>query len=288
MPAWGDSPEVLYETMRLQTPDNAGKWKDMEATLDISEADYYIVQDYTDAQIPDNSKVYYFSREVPGGGRIDEIPGAKKFSYLDDSSYLYTKWMYPGKLAGVKLSYDSLMSQPPPNKSGELLCIQSDKYFLDGHRKRVNFIKQFIGDYRDEIDIYGSVRILLSYYGSGENYVQDKFQKLKDYKYCLAFDNGQYNNYFGTQFTDAILSWAVPVYWGAPNISEFFPKDSYISFDATNFDETHRIMDIIDNDDYEKRLPAIKKARDLILTKFNIWPTIYEAITTGKVIWGNK
>jgi hypothetical protein len=128
--------------------------------------------------------------------------------------------------------------------------------------------------------------VLLSYYDEGENYVEDKFEKLKDYRYCLAFDNGQYDNYFGTQFTDAVLSWTVPVYWGAPNISEFFPEGSYISFDASDLNETHRIMDILENDDYEKRLPALREARNLILNKYNIWPTIYEAITTGKSTWG--
>lgn len=286
MPAWGDSAETIYDTMKLQTPNANGMWLDMEATLDIDKADYYIIQDYTDMQIPDISKAYYFAREVPGAGRVDHIPEAKKFSWLDKSSYLYTKWVYPGEMTGgVSLSYDFLTSQEPPIKKRDVLCIQSDKYFLEGHKKRVNFIKKLVGDYRDEIDLFGSIRVLLSYYGHGETRVDNKFAKLKDYKYCLAFDNGQYDNYFGTQFTDAILSWAVPIYWGAPNILDFFPKDSFISFDASSMDEPRRIMEILESDSYEKRLPALREARDLILNKYNIWPTIYEAITSGKTTW---
>ena len=287
MPAWGDSSEVMLSTMRLQTPDSSGRWKDMEAVLDINQADYYIVQDYTDMNIPDMSKVCFFAREVPGAGRCDDIPAPKKFSWVNGTSYLYTKWIYPStQLGGVDLSYDALVSQTPIEKKDSLLCIQSDKYFLDGHKKRVNFIKKFIWDYRDEIDLFGSIRVLLSYYGSGENHVNNKFEKLKDYRYCLAFDNGQYDNYFGSQFTDAILSWTVPIYWGSPNISDFFPEGSYIPFDASNLDEIHRVVDIIENDDYKKRLPALKQARDLILNKYNIWPTIYEGITTEKITWG--
>ena len=101
----------------------------------------------------------------------------------------------------------------------------------------------------------------------------------------MAFDNGQYNNYFGTQFTDAILSWTVPIYWGSPNIAEFFPEGSYISFDASNPDEVHRIVSTLKRDDYEKRIPALKEARQLILNKYNIWPTVYEALTKGQVTW---
>jgi len=289
MPAWGETSEVMFETLKFQTPGHAGKWKNMEATLDIEEVDYYIVQDYTDAPIPDVSRVYYFSREPIGGGRIDHIPNAKKFSFLDESSYLYTKWVYPRRVGGVAMSYDTLSEmsfEQLPIKEKKLICVQSNKTFLDGHKKRVNFIRKFVWEYGNEIELFGNIRQLLCYGGQGADYVENKFNKQKEYQYCLAFDNGQYKNYFGTQFTDAILSWTVPIYWGCTNMSEFFPEGSYITFDATNPTETHRIHDIVKNSDYEKRIPALSKARELILNKYNIWPTIHEAITTGKNTWG--
>ena len=48
------------------------------------------------------------------------------------------------------------------------------------------------------------------------------------------------------------------------------------------------ILNELDDDDYQRRLPALKKARDLILNKYNIWPTIHEALNTGKVTWGQE
>jgi len=286
MPAWGDSSQTIYDTMRQQTPGSSGIWGTLEATRHIEEADVYLVQDYTDQEIPDLSKVCYFAREVPGGGRADNIPGVKKFSWINNTSYLYTKWVYPqDSIGGVKLTYDFLTFDECPRKEKHLICIQSDKQFLDGHKKRINFLKNFVNQYPHDIDLSGKARQLLQFKGGGDAYVAQKYSTLKEYKYCMAFDNGQYNNYFGTQFTDAILSWTVPIYWGSPNIGEFFPEGSYISFDATNPDEVHRIVSRLKYDDYEKRIPALKEARQLILNKYNIWPTVYEALTKGQVTW---
>ena len=233
MPVWNDSAETIYNTMKMQTPNSSGAWKNIEATLNMEEADYYIIQDYTDTTLPDKNKIFCFAREVPGGGRIDKIDAKKNFSFLDGSSYLYTKWVYPqDNFNGMNISYDFLSSQGPIKKDSNLVCIQSGKYFLEGHKKRVDFINKIIWNNTNKIDLCGSVRGAISYGGPGERYVSDKFEKLKNYRYCLAFDNGQYKNYFGTQFTDAILSWTVPIYWGAPNISEFFPEGSYINLDV--------------------------------------------------------
>jgi hypothetical protein len=40
-------------------------------------------------------------------------------------------------------------------------------------------------------------------------------------------------------------------------------------------------MEIISKDDYDKRLPALTEARNLILNKFNFWPTIKSVIDRG-------
>jgi len=289
MPVWGDSTETIYDTMRKQTPQSKGVWKDMSATVDMSEADYFIVQDYTDIAHTEKSKTYYFAREPLGAGRVDDVDAVKKFSWVDGTSYLYTKWVYPqDNIGGVKMTYDSLVSQEPVEKSASLVCVQSGKYFLEGHKKRVDFINKIIWNNTNKIDLCGSIRQAISYGGPGENYVVDKFEKLKDYRYCLAFDNGRRENYFGTQFTDALLSWTVPIYWGAPNISEFFPEDSYIVLDIGNPRGFEDVLDTLTPEDYNRRLPSIKKARDLILNKYNIWPTIYEAITSGEVTWGKE
>ena len=297
LPAWGNTPSQLLEAMKLQTPDNSGIWKHIEGTDNIFETDFFIMQDYTYPEMESFldinnlwEKTYYFGREVPGGGPIKRYPQVKSFSYLDKNSYLFTKWVYPSQInGGVSTSYNELGSFKPPKKNKSMICVQSTKTILEGHKLRLRFIEKFSEKYPQEIDLAGSIAKspkFIKFNNCIEMVDDDKFETCKDYKYCLSFDNGQYENYFGTQFTDALLSWCIPIYWGAPNIDNFFPEGSYISFDIKNENEIDRIINIInDPEDYDRRLPALKEARNLVLNKYNIWDTINEVITTGKSTW---
>tara|TARA_R110000824_G_scaffold67912_8_gene175910 strand:+ start:325 stop:1245 length:921 start_codon:yes stop_codon:yes gene_type:complete len=299
LPAWGQSSKEMLETLKLQTPDQTGTWKSISATTKLFEADAFILQDYTTPEMESFLKLndlweqtYYFSREVPGAGPIKEYSQVKSFSYLKESSYLYTKWAYPNESnGGVSISYNSLMEEAAPEKSKNLLCIQSSKRILSGHRLRLKFIEKFCSQAPQSMDLYGNIiqdAAFKKFSNKFEMKENNKFLTSQEYKYCLAFDNGQYRNYFGTQFTDALLSWCIPIYWGAPNIEEFFPADSFITFDTTDEDEINRIVELInDPDDYAKRLPALTEARNLVLKKYNIWDTINEVVTTGKSTWGD-
>jgi len=299
LPAWGNSSIELLEAMSLQTPQNSCEWKTIKGTKDIFEADAFILQDYTTAEMESFLKInnlwektFYFSREVPGAGPIKNYPGTHEYSYLDGSSYLFTKWIYPNEHnGGISTSYDALTNYSA-SKKRNMLCVQSAKRILPGHNMRLDFIEEFCTIAPESFDLYGGITQDETFknFSNLERLIENnKFQTCAEYKYCLAFDNGKYANYFGTQFTDSLLSWCVPIYWGAPNIEEFFPADSYISFDAEAPDrerEINRIIEIInDPQDYDRRLPALTKARNLVLNKYNIWDTIDEVITTGKSTW---
>jgi hypothetical protein len=190
---------------------------------------------------------------------------------------------------GISTSYDELCDYRA-SKKGQMLCVQSNKRILPGHRLRIEFLRKFCQRSPESFDLCGGIisdEEFREFSNLKHLVANNKFLTSAPYKYCLAFDNGAYPNYFGTQFTDALLSWCIPVYWGAPNIGDFFPEDSYISFDVTNPDEIERIVEIIsDPDDYSRRLPSLEIARNLVLNKYNIWDTIDEVVTTGRSTWG--
>ena len=86
-------------------------------------------------------------------------------------------------------------------------------------------------------------------------------------------------DFFGTQFTDSILRWTVPFYGGGANLSKFFPEKSFIKINPSDLSEVDRVKSIIENnDDYKDRIDALCEARELILNKYNIWPTIKNII----------
>ena len=63
---------------------------------------------------------------------------------------------------------------------------------------------------------------------------RNKLQMLKPYKFTLAFENGNVEDYVTEKVYQALASGTLPVYMGAPNIKEFVPDDSII--DVADFD----------------------------------------------------
>lgn len=284
---WADSKNVL-EDYRFQTPNNSGVWEDIQATTNIDEAEFLVIQDECNEESVlrkfEPKKRLYFNREALSTHLKNRYPSDEfnRFSYWDGSGYLPTRWWYGTNISassqgygGITLSYDELVNQKPYEKNKELCCILSDKVMNEGHQIRKDFTKKFLNKYH--FDLYGSVS-----FKNSEIPNNDKIKALQDYKYCLGFDNQDFiKDFFGTQFTDSLLAWTVPIFWCGTDLRRYFPEGSFIQFDARKDTEIDRIIEIVSNDDYQKRLPAITEARNLILNKFNFWPTIKNVIDRG-------
>ena len=142
----------------------------------------------------------------------------------------------------------------------------------EGHEIRKRFAEKFMK--KHPLDLYGSVS-----FRNSDIPNNDKILALKDYKYCLGFDNQDFiKDFFGTQLSDTLLAWTVPIFWCGTDLSRYLPEGSFIQFNAREESEIDRIIDIIKNDDYDARLPKIKEARDMILNQYNFWPTIRKVI----------
>jgi GR25 family glycosyltransferase involved in LPS biosynthesis len=59
-----------------------------------------------------------------------------------------------------------------------------------------------------------------------------KVEFLKDYKFCLTYENSRGEGYITEKFLAAKAAGCVPIYWGSPNPTMDFPEGSYI--DANN------------------------------------------------------
>lgn len=281
---WASSSNVL-EDYRHQTPQNSGNWEDVIAVTNPDEADYLIIQDETsDSSLLSKfepKKRLYFNREALSTGILNRINKDEYniFSFWDGSGYLPIRWWYGTNVGassqgygGITKTYDELSTLEPYQKTKKLCCILSDKVMNEGHGIRKNFAEKYVNKY--PLDLYGSVSFKNSTIPNN-----DKILALKDYKYCLGFDNQDFiKDFFGTQFSDTILAWSIPIFWCGTDLRRYFPEGSFIQFDARNPEEIDRIHQIIENDDYESRLPALKEARNLILNKYNFWPTIKKVI----------
>lgn len=275
---WGLTSRQMCSSYVKQTPDSSGIWKDIQVTYDIEDADYLIIEDNCsvfEASLFDSKTRLYFSREALDSVSQTNYPSDSfvRFSFWDGSGYLYTKWNYSNlSSGGINLNYDELKNEKPVIKKSLISTIQSNKMTTQTHRDRINFIGEV--SKKCNLDIFGSIHLRnknLEY--------NDKKSGLDDYKYSLSFDN-QINieNFFGTQLTDSILRWTVPIYGGGAKLNNFFPDKSFIKIDPSDLNDVEKVIDLINNDDYEDRLEALTEARRLILDEYNIWPTIKKVI----------
>ena len=67
----------------------------------------------------------------------------------------------------------------------------------------------------------------------------------------------------------------MPIYWGCPNIGDYFPEDSFYLVEMSNPQE---IQEILNKPIEEKHIKALLEARDLVINKYNIWPVIEKTI----------
>ena len=54
---------------------------------------------------------------------------------------------------------------------------------------------------------------------------------LYPYQYSIVMENGRYPNWITEKLIDCLLSRTIPIYWGAPNVGEYFDRDGILTFD---------------------------------------------------------
>ena len=58
--------------------------------------------------------------------------------------------------------------------------------------------------------------------GGGYKAFKQKADGLAPYRYSVVIENVRERNYFTEKLIDALLCGTVPIYWGCPNIGDFF------------------------------------------------------------------
>lgn len=167
------------------------------------------------------------------------------------------------------------------NKTKQLSVVLSNAYCSIGHKLRVDFIR-YIED-KIDIDIYGRCGPLGYKKFIKELPHLDKIDGLYPYQYTIAVENNSEYNYFTEKINDSIVSECLCFYWGAPNVEEYFPN-AFIRLDLTNFDiALQQIKTAIENNEWEKRLPAIKKAKHKILYEMHMTKRIENIIKETEI-----
>lgn len=298
--SWDSDPvHFLINKYAVLTPNNSCTWKNIKATTNINDANWIVVvDDIHRSQLTqicnfDKTKVICLPREP-----ARKNPSYLKYNFKYKMTYgnFYHVWT---SIMGIKKTYDELMSvTESPLKNKLCSTITSRLNQNTGiYGKRIDFIKklsqqkQFIG----RVDIYGydwtreelgdMYKGMFGGFNLGTCKSIDslipnstKWDGLEHYSYSIAIENDCKENYFSEKFSDCILSWTIPIYYGCPNIGKYFPKDCYYWLDITKPDCFERLDYILKQPITEKQINAVREARDIILNKQNIWNVVSDII----------
>lgn len=195
----------------------------------------------------------------------------KVFTYYKDLEHSNFRSMQPVLPWHVHRTYDDLsrisLGDLGDKKDG-LAWITSNKHFWSGHKARMLL--------KDELL---NAQLPFSLMGNGFQPIHDKFDGLFPYKYALAIENYSCEDYWTEKLADCFLSWCLPFYWGAPNISSFFPKESMVELDPNHPKEALEIIkSTMAEREWEKRIDSIAEARDLVLNHYQFFPYIANMI----------
>jgi hypothetical protein len=87
--------------------------------------------------------------------------------------------------------------------------------------------------------------------------VEDKFEKLKEYKFSICFENYMFDGWITEKIIDSLFAGCVPVYWGANDVVDFIPRGAFIDF--RDFKDFAALEDFLTNMDEKTYNSYIEK-----------------------------
>ena len=167
----------------------------------------------------------------------------------------YFKIYYPGLTGTTLTSIDFDQKKLCTLVSGNKQSQHSDELYS----KRLEAIEFFEKFHPDDFDFYGygwTSNNHKTYKGT----VGDKIACLKNYKFCICYENiKDASGYITEKIFDCFQAGCVPIYWGAPNVETYIPKNCFIACtDFKSYEALYQFMKNMSEETYLVYLENIK------------------------------
>lgn len=184
---------------------------------------------------------------------------SKVFTWRDDlvDNKKYFKFYYP--------ELHPMIADPIDFESKKLCTmIACNKYSAQPNElytERLKVIMFFENIQTGDFDLYGKFwpSPLKTYKGA----IDRKVDILKQYKFSYAYENIKgVPGYVTEKIFDCFQAGCVPIYWGAPNITSYIPKDCFIS--REDFENNETLYAYLKNMDKERYNEYIKNIQTFL------------------------
>jgi len=142
------------------------------------------------------------------------------------------------------------------NKEDEVSFLTSDKLWTPGHKVR-QAVYEYLKD-KDEINNF-SIRSIRT-----PPRIDSKELIFKNAKFSIIIENEATPNWITEKLIDCFITKTVPIYWGAPNVGDYFDDKGIIPFSSLR--DLERILNSLNtlpSDEYKELEEVIDKNYNL-------------------------
>jgi hypothetical protein len=266
--------KVRFPDLLRQTPGGKGVWDGIEFSENLNQPlDALLVFNHVHADVVvccPRDRVWCVMQEpyhrgmsdwmVEDLGQFSRVLSPIRPDYLPDTT---THHLGQGCLPWfIDKGYDILIEGGVPHKTNDLSFISSNRCYLPGHRRRLDFMSW----------LHNEGSVACDFYGRGIRKIEDKWDALAPYRYSIVVENTVAPHYWTEKLADSFLALTLPFYFGCPNVDEYFPEGAVIMIDITKpAAAMHKIHAAIAKGEWEKRLPLLIEARARILTEYQLF-----------------
>jgi hypothetical protein len=196
----------------------------------------------------------FIDSAISHGINYKKKPGEKKIAWICESRAIFHAWSIPRDvfekmIPQLEESYDAIFfadkefckkskkfhfafagSNLPWVKNHRIFkktkncsMFASNKKITLGHHIRHQIAEAF----REKIDVVGGAA-RTKRIGKSNCPWDEKYLYLNDYRFHIVVENDKYETYFTEKLTDCFATGTIPIYWGTPDIGNYFNLDGMI------------------------------------------------------------
>lgn len=236
------------------------------------------LKSYNPKQFKNKSSIFLIESPISNGGVQNAGNFKKVFTYdstvVDNKRYfhLMIPYFFSKPFEQIPLSDKKVFSvQIASNHAPKSYSLRRQlvRWFMENQPKDLLFYGSNWNNLKSNL----SQKAQKAFAGQYGGYVPDKIKTIRNARFVFAFENAQHNGYISEKIFDVMFADSVPVYWGAPDIDKYVPKDCFINYDDFgSFDKLYQFLKNMSDEEYENYRKNIR----IFMKQFDQTPFYYK------------
>lgn len=185
-------------------------------------------------------------------------------SWLGRISGNVTSHFNPDKFPAVA-HYEPFDSE---KKKFAVSFLTSSKNSFPGHHLRHQIYDNLANSYENGLEVWKH---------KSPPRIDDKKPTVEPYMFSIAVENSQHNGYYTEKIVDCFIAKTIPIYWGCPNIGNYFNREGIIEF--TGWNDLLESLYTLNVEFYHGRRNAIEENYRIALKSVHQWDLIENYIS---------